>query len=45
MLISKLSNTGLKHYNDPKTFLNAGMICKMSAKTKISTIELRNEKC
>ena len=44
--INKRKSIGLKHFNDPKTFIEYSiMICKMFIKILMNTIQIRNVKC
>ena len=43
-LINKRENTGLKHFNDLKAFIECQMICKMFTKMLKNTIWVKNRK-
>ena len=43
-LINKRKSTGLKHFNDPKAFIEYSNNCKMFAKILMNTILIKNVK-
>ena len=43
-LIKKRENVGLKHFNDPKTFTEYQMICKIFTKILMNIIQVKSVK-